>query len=62
MNLVGSMPFSLFGAFKNNAFSLFMFSSGVDLYFNQPNSMQGFVPSQGVITGALSSQGLGNPW
>jgi hypothetical protein len=45
MTLVGSMPFSLFGSFRNNAFSSSAFSSGGNPFFNQPNPMQGFVPS-----------------
>jgi hypothetical protein len=62
MTLVGSMPFSLFGAFGNNAFSSSSFSVGGNPIFGQPNPMQGFIPSQGVMTGVYSSQGLGNPW
>jgi hypothetical protein len=50
MTLVGSMPFSLFGAFGNNTFSSSTFSSGGNPFLNQPNPMQGFVPSQGVMT------------
>jgi hypothetical protein len=62
MTLVGSMPFSLFGAFGNNAFSSSSFSVGGNPIFGQPNPMQGFIPSQGAMTGVYSSQGLGNPW
>jgi hypothetical protein len=50
MNSVGSMPFSLFGALKNNAFSSSAFSLGGNPFFNQPKPMKGFVPSQGVMT------------
>jgi hypothetical protein len=53
MTLVGSMPFSLFGAFGNNTFSSSSFSSGGNPIFGQPNPMQGFVPSQGVMTRSL---------
>jgi hypothetical protein len=61
MNLVGSMNFSLFDVFGNNTFSLFDFSAGGNLGSGQPNPMQGFIPSQGAMTGVYSSQDLGNP-
>jgi hypothetical protein len=55
MNLVGSIPFSLFGAFGNNTFSSSSFSVGGNPIFGQPKPMQGFIPSQGVMIGIYSS-------
>jgi hypothetical protein len=60
MTSVGSFLFCLFGAFGNNAFSSFVFSSGGNPYLNQPNPMKGFVPSQGMMEGTTSFLGLGN--
>jgi hypothetical protein len=45
MTLVWSMPFSLFGSFCNNVFSSSAFSLQGNPFINQPNPMQGFVPS-----------------
>jgi hypothetical protein len=61
MNPIGSMPFSLFGAFGNNTFSSSAFSLGGNHFLNQANPMQVFIPSQGLMTRDLSSQGIGNP-
>jgi hypothetical protein len=62
MTLVGSMHFSLFDTFGNNTFSSSSFSTGGNPVFGQQNPTQGFIPSQGAMTGVYSSQGLGNPW
>jgi hypothetical protein len=59
---VGSMSFSLFGAFGNNAFSSVAFSSGGNPIFSQQNLVQGTIPSQGGMTGVYSTQGLWNAW
>jgi hypothetical protein len=61
MTPVGSMHFSLFGAFGNNVFSLFSFSVGANPVFGQPNPMQGFIPSQGAMTEVYSSKVLEIP-
>jgi hypothetical protein len=42
---VGSMMFSLFGAFGNNAFSSVAFSNGGNPIFGQQNMVQGTIPS-----------------
>jgi hypothetical protein len=47
---VGTMSFSLFHAFGNNAFTSFTFSIGGNPIFGQQNPMQGFIPSQGAMT------------
>jgi hypothetical protein len=60
INLVGSMPFSLFDAFGNNSFSLSCLSAGGNIIFGQPKPMQGFIHSHKVMTRVNSSQGLGN--
>jgi hypothetical protein len=43
--LVGSMSFSLFGAFGNNSFTFYSFSTGGNPVFSQQNHVQGFIPS-----------------
>jgi hypothetical protein len=58
---VGSMSFSLFGAFGNNTFSLTSFPTGGNPNFGQQNPVQGTIPSQGATTGVYSTQGLWNP-
>jgi hypothetical protein len=42
---VGSMSFSLFGAFGNNSFSSAIVSTGGNLIFGQQNPVQGIIPS-----------------
>jgi hypothetical protein len=59
---VGSMSFSLFDAFGNNAFSSAVVSAGGNPSFGQQNPVQGTIPSQGATTGVFSTQGLWNPW
>jgi hypothetical protein len=60
MNWVGSIHFSLFCAFGNNAFSSSVFLARGNPIFGQPNSMQGFIPLQGEMTRIYSSRVLGN--
>jgi hypothetical protein len=60
--LVGSMSFSLFGAFGNNAFSSAVISAGGNPGFGQQNPVQGTIPTQGENTRVFSSQGLWNLW
>jgi hypothetical protein len=60
--LVGSMSFSLFDVFGNNAFSLVVVSVGGNSGFGQHNPVQGTIPTQGANTGGFSSQGLWSPW
>jgi hypothetical protein len=62
MNLVGSIPFYLFGAFGNNSFSSSAFSTEGNSIFVQKNPTQGFIPLQGAMTGVYSLQGLSNIW
>jgi hypothetical protein len=59
---VGSMSFSLFDAFGNNAFSSAVVSAGGNPGFGQQNPVQGTIPTQGESTRVFSSQGLWNPW
>jgi hypothetical protein len=59
---VGSMSFSLFGAFGNNTFSSTAFPTGGNPSFGQQNPVQGTIPSQGATNGVYSTQGLWNPW
>jgi hypothetical protein len=59
---VGSMSFSLFDVFGNNAFSLVVVSVGGNPSFWKQNMVQGTVPSQGVTTRVFSTQVLSNPW
>jgi hypothetical protein len=59
--LVGSMSFSLFDIFGNNAFSSAFVSAGGNLGFGQQNHVQGIIPTQEESTRILSSQGLCNP-
>jgi hypothetical protein len=60
--LVGSTPFSLFGAFGNNALSSAVVSAGGNLHYGQKNPMQGTIPAQGENLGIPSSQGIWNLW
>jgi hypothetical protein len=55
---VGSLSFSLFGAFGNNAFSSVVISTGGNLDFGSQNPMKGIIPTQGAHT----SQGPWNLW
>jgi hypothetical protein len=59
---VGSTPFSLFGAFGNNAFSSAVISAGGNPGYGQPHPVQGTIPAQGAHLGIPSSQGPWNPW
>jgi hypothetical protein len=59
---VGSMLFSLFDTFGNNAFSLAAILVGGSLSFGKQNPVQGTIPTQGASTRVFSSQGLWNPW
>jgi hypothetical protein len=59
---VGSTPFSLFGAFGNNAFSLASFLTGGNPGYRQPNPMQGTIPSQGAHPETSSTSGPWNSW
>jgi hypothetical protein len=52
---VGSTPFSLFGVFGNNAFSLANFLTGGSPGYLQPNLMQGTIPAQGANPGTSST-------
>jgi hypothetical protein len=54
---VGSTPFSLFGAFGNNAFSLVAFPTRGNPGYGQPNPMQGTIPAQGANPGTSSASG-----
>jgi hypothetical protein len=45
--LVGLTPFSLFGAFGNNAFLSVIFPTGGNPSYRQHNPMQGTIPAQG---------------
>jgi hypothetical protein len=47
---VGSMSFSLFDAFGNNAFSSAVVSAGGNPGFGQQNPVQGTIPTQGEST------------
>jgi hypothetical protein len=60
--LVGSMLFSLFDAFGNNAFSSAAVSNGGNPSFGQHNLVQGIIPSHGATTGVFSTQSFWNPW
>jgi hypothetical protein len=60
--LVGSTPFSLFGAFANNAFSSTAFPTRGNPDYGQLNPMQGTIPTEGENPGILSPQGPWNPW
>jgi hypothetical protein len=60
--LVGSTPFSLFGAFGNNAFSSAAFLTGGNPGYGQPNPMQGTIPAQGANPGIPSAPGPWNSW
>jgi hypothetical protein len=59
---VGSTPFSLFGAFGNNAFSSATFPTGGNPGFRQPIPMQGTIPAQGAHPGTSSTSGPWNSW
>jgi hypothetical protein len=59
---VGSTPFSLFGAFGNNAFSSAAFPTGGNPSFRQPIPMQGTIPAQGANPGTSSTSGPWNSW
>jgi hypothetical protein len=56
--LVGSLSFSLFDAFGNNAFSSVFISVGGNPGFGSQNLVQGTIPAQGENT----SQGPWNLW
>jgi hypothetical protein len=56
--LVGSLSFSLFDTFGNNAFLSAAISAGGKLGFGSQNPAQGSIPMQGAHT----SQGPWNPW
>jgi hypothetical protein len=53
---VGSTPFSLFGAFGNNAFSSTTFPTGGNPGFGQP------IPAQGENPGTSFASGPWNSW
>jgi hypothetical protein len=57
--LVGSLSFSLFKAFGNNAFSSSVVSTGGNHSFGSQNPVQGIIPAQGTIPaqGENTSQG-----
>jgi hypothetical protein len=59
---VGSTPFSLFGAFGNNYFSLAVTSTGGNPGYRQPHLVQGTILAQGAHLGIPSSQIPWNPW
>jgi hypothetical protein len=59
---MGSMPFSLFDVFGNNAFSSASVLVGGKPGFGKQNLVQGTIPSQGETTAVFSTQGLWNPW
>jgi hypothetical protein len=59
---IGSTPFSLFGAFGNNAFSSAAFPTGGNPSFRQPIPMQGTIPTQGANPGTSSASGPWNSW
>jgi hypothetical protein len=59
---VGSLPFSLFNTFGNNAFCSASVSAGGNPGYGQQNPMQVTIPAQGENTGVPSSQGPWNPW
>jgi hypothetical protein len=59
---VGSMTFSLFGAFGKNDFSSVVISIRGNPSFGQQNPVDGTIPTQGASIGVLSTQGLWNPW
>jgi hypothetical protein len=59
---VGSTPFSLFGAFGNNAFLSATFPTGGNPGFGQPIPMQGIIPTQGAHPGNSSTAGPWNSW
>jgi hypothetical protein len=60
--LVGSTPFSWFGAFCNNTFSSTYFPTGGNPSYGQPNIMQGTIPAQGENPGTSSASGPWNYW
>jgi hypothetical protein len=60
--LVGSTPFSLFGAFGNNAFSSTSFLTGGNTGFEQHIPMQGTIPAQGANPGTSSTSRPWNSW
>jgi hypothetical protein len=53
--LVGSTRFSLFGAFRNNAFSSATISSVGNPNYGKPHLVQGTIPTQGAHLGIPSS-------
>jgi hypothetical protein len=59
---VGLTPFSLFGAFGNNAFSSIAFPTGGNLGYEQPIAMRGTIPAQGANPGTSSTLGPWNSW
>jgi hypothetical protein len=59
---IGSTPFSLFGAFGNNAFSSASFLTGGNPGYRQPIPMQGTIPAQGANPGTSSTSGPWNSW
>jgi len=52
----------LFGAFEKKTFSSVAFLARGNPSFGQQNLVQGIIPSQGVMIGVYSIQGLWNPW
>jgi hypothetical protein len=59
---VGSTPFSLFGAFGNNAFLSTAFPTGGNLDFEQSIPMQGTILAQGAHPGTSSASRPWNSW
>jgi hypothetical protein len=56
---ISSIPFSLFGAFGNNAFLSATFPTGGNPGFRQSIPMQGTIPAQGAHPGTSSTL---RPW
>jgi hypothetical protein len=59
---MGSMSFYFFDAFGKNAFYSVIVLVGGNPKFGKQNPVQGTIPSQGVMTGVFSTQGLWNTW
>jgi hypothetical protein len=59
---VGLTPFSLFGAFSNNAFWSAAFPTGGNPSYRQPIPMQGTIPAQGANLGTSSASRPLNSW
>jgi hypothetical protein len=60
--LIGLTPFSLFGVFGNNTFSLVALLTGGNPGFGQPIPMQGTIPTQGENPITSSTSGPWNSW